>query len=77
MVPANQNLYKLEKQSGSESFQPTNPTQTRPYGAQKITIDAGEVMRVDGRGSRQRHGKPGPGAAPRTRTVPRDVLPSL
>jgi hypothetical protein len=28
IVPANQSLYKLEKQSGSESFRPTNPTQT-------------------------------------------------
>jgi hypothetical protein len=28
IVLANQSLYKLEKQSGSESFRPTNPTQT-------------------------------------------------
>jgi hypothetical protein len=28
IVPANPSLYKLEKQSGSESFRPTNPTQT-------------------------------------------------
>jgi hypothetical protein len=28
IVPANQNLYKLEKQSGQELFRPTNPTQT-------------------------------------------------
>jgi hypothetical protein len=28
IVPANQSLYKLEKQSGSESFRPINPTQT-------------------------------------------------
>jgi hypothetical protein len=28
IIPANQSLYKLEKQSGSESFRPTNPTQT-------------------------------------------------
>ena len=28
IVPVNQSLYKLEKQSGSESFRPTNPTQT-------------------------------------------------
>jgi hypothetical protein len=28
IVPANQSLYKLEKQSVSESFRPTNPTQT-------------------------------------------------
>jgi hypothetical protein len=28
IVPANQSLYKLEKQSGRELFRPTNPTQT-------------------------------------------------
>jgi hypothetical protein len=28
IVPANQSLYKLEKQSGQESFRPTNPTET-------------------------------------------------
>jgi hypothetical protein len=28
IIPANQSLYKLYKQSGSESFRPTNPTQT-------------------------------------------------
>jgi hypothetical protein len=28
IIPANQILYKLEKQSGSESFRSTNPTQT-------------------------------------------------
>jgi hypothetical protein len=28
IVPVNQSLYKLEKQSGSESFRSTNPTQT-------------------------------------------------
>jgi hypothetical protein len=39
IVPANQSLYKLEKQSGQESFRPTNPTETNkasiplnPYG---------------------------------------------
>jgi hypothetical protein len=28
IVPANQSLYKLEKQSGQESFRPTNPAET-------------------------------------------------
>jgi hypothetical protein len=28
IIPANQSLYKLEKQSGRELFRPTNPTQT-------------------------------------------------
>jgi hypothetical protein len=28
IVPANQSLYKLEKQSGQESFQPTDPAET-------------------------------------------------
>jgi hypothetical protein len=28
IVPANQSLYKLEKESGQESFRPTNPTET-------------------------------------------------
>jgi hypothetical protein len=28
IVPANQSLYKLEKQSGQEAFRPTNPAQT-------------------------------------------------
>jgi hypothetical protein len=26
IIPVNQSLYKLEKQSGSELFRPTNPT---------------------------------------------------
>jgi hypothetical protein len=28
IVPANQSLYKLKKQSGQESFRPTNPIET-------------------------------------------------
>jgi hypothetical protein len=28
IVPANQSLYKLEKQSGPKSFRPTNPAET-------------------------------------------------
>jgi hypothetical protein len=28
IVPANQSLYKLEKQSGQESFRPINPAET-------------------------------------------------
>jgi hypothetical protein len=35
IVPPNQSLYKLEKQSGSELFRPTNPTETnKAYKAQ-------------------------------------------
>jgi hypothetical protein len=46
IVPVNQSLYKLEKQSGSESFRPTNPTQTNKALLGWISELMTEVWRV-------------------------------
>ena len=48
IVPVNQSLYKLEKQSGRELFRPTNPTQTnKALGFTNCQTAATEIILYD------------------------------
>jgi hypothetical protein len=54
IVPANQSLYKLEKQFGQESFRPTNPAETN-----KALLAAVCVCARDRNGGRRLRDVPG------------------